>query len=177
VPLLGPDATAAVAVAGAALGVVGLLAAATAHTRLASLHRKYSRLLGHANEGDVVSVVGQHVRAVEGLGATVRALQTDLAGVREDLAAALRHVAVVRYDAFGDMGGRLSFSAALLDDAGDGVVLTSINGRSETRSYAKGIRAGASEIELSPEEREAVGHAAKQAGAARGKALVDVRDR
>ena len=40
------------------------------------------------------------------------------------------------------MGGRLSFSAAMLDDAGDGLVLTSINGRSETRTYAKGVKHG-----------------------------------
>ena len=65
--------------------------------------------------------------------------------MRVDLADALRHVAVVRYDAFGDMGGRMSFSAALLDDAGDGLVLTSINGRTETRTYAKGVKGGASE--------------------------------
>ena len=44
----------------------------------------------------------------------------------------------MRYDAFGDMGGRLSFSVALLDDAGDGLVLTSINGRTETRTYCQG---------------------------------------
>ena len=42
----------------------------------------------------------------------------DLAALRSDLEQALRHVAVVRYDAFGDMGGRLSFSAAVVDDRG-----------------------------------------------------------
>ena len=62
--------------------------------------------------------------------------------MQADLADAIRHVAVVRYDAFGDMGGRLSFSVAMLDDSGDGLVLTSINGRTETRTYAKGVKAG-----------------------------------
>ena len=47
----------------------------------------------------------------------------DLAALRADIAQALRHVAVVRYDAFGDMGGRLSFSAAVVDDRGDGLVV------------------------------------------------------
>jgi hypothetical protein len=69
---------------------------------------------------------------------------------------ALRHVAVVRYDAFGDMGGRLSFSAALYDDNGDGLVISSINGRSETRTYAKPLVGLASDHSLSPEEREAI---------------------
>ena len=68
-------------------------------------------------------------------------------------------MAVVRYDAFGDMGGRLSFSAALLDDGGDGVVLTSIHARTETRSYIKGIQNATSESTLSPEELEAVASA------------------
>ena len=79
--------------------------------------------------------------------------------LRVDLADAIRHVAVVRYDAFNDMGGRMSFSAALLDDAGDGVVISSINGRTETRTYAKGVKGGTSEAELSPEEVQVIGYA------------------
>jgi hypothetical protein len=59
------------------------------------------------------------------------------------------------------MGGRMSFSAALLDDAGDGLVLTSINGRSETRTYAKGVRAGASDHTMSPEEQQAIAYATR----------------
>jgi hypothetical protein len=48
------------------------------------------------------------------------------------------------------MGGRLSFSAALLDDRGNGLVLTSINSRTETRTYAKGVQGGVGSSELSP---------------------------
>ncbi len=66
---------------------------------------------------------------------------------------------MVRYDAFGDLAGALSFSAALLDDAGNGLVLSSINGRSETRTYAKGVTAGTSDVPLSPEEHEAIAEA------------------
>jgi hypothetical protein len=73
--------------------------------------------------------------------------------------AALRHVAVVRYDAFGDMGGRLSFSAAMYDDNGDGIVISAINGRSETRSYAKALSSFTSDQRLSPEEEDAIAQA------------------
>ena len=69
---------------------------------------------------------------------------------------ALRHLAVVRYDAFGDMGGHLSWSMALLDDGGNGVVLTSIHGRSEARTYAKNIATWSCDQAMSPEEEEAV---------------------
>ncbi len=86
---------------------------------------------------------------VDGLRAEVQAL-------RMEASQALRHLAVVRYDAFGDMGGHLSWSMALLDDSGDGVVLTSIHGRSEARTYAKNVTGWTCEQALSPEEEEAV---------------------
>jgi hypothetical protein len=77
-------------------------------------------------------------------------------------AQALRHVGVVRYDAFGDMGGRLSFSAALYDDNGNGLVISSINGRSETRTYAKPLVDLRSDHALSPEEEDAIRQARGQ---------------
>lgn len=88
----------------------------------------------------------------------------DLAALRHDIAQALRHVAVVRYDAFGDMGGRLSFSAAIVDDAGDGLLVSSIHGRGESRTYAKGIVGGDADTTLTPEERQAL--AAARTGSA-----------
>jgi hypothetical protein len=68
---------------------------------------------------------------------------------------AMRDLAIVHYDALKEMSGRLSFSMALINGEGDGVVLTSINGRSETRTYAKIVRAGHGRY-LSPEEEQAL---------------------
>jgi hypothetical protein len=97
---------------------------------------------------------------------TADALPEDVHGLRQEVAAlkaeavdSLRHLSVVRYDAFGDVGGHLSWSIALLDDAGHGVVLTSIHGRSEARTYAKSITGWTCEQQLSPEEDEAIAHA------------------
>jgi hypothetical protein len=69
---------------------------------------------------------------------------------------AIRDVAVVHYDALKDVTGGLSFSMAMLNAAGDGIVLTSINGRTETRTYAKVVENGRSVHMLSPEEDHAV---------------------
>jgi hypothetical protein len=109
-----------------------------------------------------VALRRQSVRRVPG----VDALPEDVLGLRQEVAAlraeggdALRHLAVVRYDAFGDMGGQMSWSLALLDDDGNGVVITSIHGRSEARSYAKSVAGWVSEQQLSPEEEDAIGHA------------------
>jgi hypothetical protein len=72
---------------------------------------------------------------------------------------ALRDVGIVRYDALNEMSGQLSFSLALLNTLGDGVVISSINGRAETRTYAKPVVAGKGAQELSPEETQAVSSA------------------
>lgn len=80
----------------------------------------------------------------------------ELNALHADSASALRHVAVVRYDAFGDMGGHLSWSLVLVDDLGDGVVLTSIHGRSDSRTYAKNVSRWQAAQQLSPEEEEAI---------------------
>ncbi|MGH3352871.1 MAG: DUF4446 family protein [Nocardioides sp.] len=86
----------------------------------------------------------------------VTGLRAEVAALRTEAAMNMRHLAVVRFDAFGDAGGHLSWCLALLDDSGDGVVLTSIHGRTEARSYAKSISAWESSQQLSPEETEAV---------------------
>jgi hypothetical protein len=89
-------------------------------------------------------------------------------GYAEELRGLLRssisRVGTIRYDAFSDMGGRLSFSTALLDEHGDGVVVTSINGRTETRTYAKPLVGGQSPHNLSEEEEAAVRDAMSLAG-------------
>jgi hypothetical protein len=69
---------------------------------------------------------------------------------------ALRDLAIVHYDALKEMSGRLSFSLAVINASGDGVVVSSINGRSETRTYAKVVRNGRGIEALSPEEDQAL---------------------
>jgi hypothetical protein len=86
----------------------------------------------------------------------VQGLRDEVQRLRSEASGVLRHLAVVRYDAFGDMGGRLSWSMALVDEGGNGMVLTSIHGRSDARTYAKDLAAWAGTTPLSPEEEEAV---------------------
>jgi len=99
------------------------------------------------------------VSGVDALPEDVHGLRQEVAALKVENADALRHLSVVRYDAFGDVGGHLSWSLALLDDAGHGVVLTSIHGRSEARTYAKSVSGWSCEQQLSPEESEAIEHA------------------
>ena len=157
-----------VALASGGVAVLSLGLSLSLITRIGRVKHAYDTLVAGDTGATFVDAVRTQSSGIEGLRGDVRVLRDDLAAARADLSDALRHVAVVRYDAFGDMGGRMSFSAALLDDAGDGLVLTSINGRSETRTYAKGVKSGASDHSLSPEEEQAIAHATARSSYSRG---------
>jgi Protein of unknown function (DUF4446) len=101
-------------------------------------------------------VLDGQARKIDRLEQAVRTLNKTDKRQQGSIDTSVRHVALVRYDAFEDVGGRLSFSCAMLDDKGNGVVLTSINGRQETRVYAKSVADGRSSYNLSSEEEEAI---------------------
>ena len=145
---LDPDVLSIVAVAAAGVAVIALAFGLRAGSRLRKLRRAIRVM--QAGRGDVTLDDAEDV---------VRKL-ADVSKRVEDLEVvarlAVQHVGLVRFDAFEDMGGHLSFAAALLDADGDGFVLTSINGRQETRIYAKPIDHGSSQYHLSDEEQEAI---------------------
>lgn len=153
----------ALLLAALAVGVVAVLLSVIAITGQRRVREAY-RVFSMGSRDDVLTLLQRHIEEVRGL-------RRDVAGVRQygdDLRDLLRstmsRVGTVRYDAFDDMGGRLSFSTALLDEHGDGVVITSINGRTETRTYAKAISQGRSRHNLSDEEVAAIERAMALAG-------------
>jgi len=152
----------------AGLALASLLFALVALRRLAQARRELVVLRGDAGEQDILAAVGSAAADVDALRRRVDSLA---AGHEEQVALgrfAVQRFALVRYDAFPDMGGRLSYSVALLDEHGDGFVLTSINGRTESRTYAKPIKNLTSQHNLSEEEQAAIADAA--AGTGRGPA-------
>ena len=102
------------------------------------------------------SVLDGHARKIDRLEQAVRTLNKTDKRQQGKIDGSVQRVGLLRYDAFEDVGGRLSFSCALLDEHGTGVVLTSINGRQETRVYAKPVTEGRSSYNLSLEEEEAI---------------------
>lgn len=96
---------------------------------------------------------------VPGLRAEVAALRSEVAALGVENSRSLQHIAIVRYDAFGDVGGQLSWSLVISDGSGDGLLLTSIHGRTEGRSYAKALRGWECSTTLSPQEEAALAQA------------------
>jgi hypothetical protein len=140
----------------ALVALAGFLLALRLGLRVRRLRREYAILRGEGSERDIISALADAVRKIDGLEGRVDEAERSHVSLAAIGRQALQRFALVRYDAFEDMGGRLSFSAALLDAQGDGFIITSINGRTETRTYAKPVRNLSSEHNLSEEEREAI---------------------
>jgi hypothetical protein len=152
---LDPDLAAAIALGSAALSLVLLVVVGVLGLRLRRLRRDLVRALGDGPE-DLLDVLGRHHAELGATRDRLAELDAAVDHLRELVRGTVSRVGLVRYDAFDDMGGALSFSAALLDERGDGVVISAINGRTETRCYAKAILDGRSERDLSDEECDAI---------------------
>jgi hypothetical protein len=118
--------------------------------------REAYQVFSQGSREDVLTLLQRHIEQVGQLRDDVAHQMRYANQLRSLISGCVSRIGTVRYDAFDDMGGRLSFSIALLDEHGDGAVLTAINGRSETRAYAKPIVAGESRHNLSQEEIAAI---------------------
>ncbi|HTA39927.1 MAG TPA: DUF4446 family protein [Candidatus Acidoferrales bacterium] len=146
------------AAAGALLGALialvlyHLLAVKPAFARLAALLATHDGLIG-GGSGDAAGRLG----SLEAGQTAARASLERVTGRTDELEGLARtdvsRIGFVRYDAFDDTGSNLSYALALLNREGDGVVLTSIYSRTDTRTYGKAVErfkpaANASEEEL-----------------------------
>jgi hypothetical protein len=160
-----------VAVFALVLAYVALVAAYFALRTLAKLRRATAVLArgarGPEARASLIEATQRNTERTEVIAeeiADLRALVADGLGQRNEPRtgkppSALTNVALVRYDAFGEMSGRMSFSLALLDEKGDGVTISAIAGPTDTRVYGKAVVDGKGEHDLSPEESQAVASA------------------
>jgi hypothetical protein len=150
-----------IAAAGAGLvALVAVIGCALLARRVRRLTEAQSVVVGAGQKRDVVAHSSELEARLVDLAAELHDVADRLDGqdtaLSQRLDGAVAHVAVVRYDAMGEMTGRQSSSVALLDSGRSGVVLSSILHRDHARLYAKQIVAGHSEYDLSPEEEQAL---------------------
>jgi len=149
-----------VALAAGAIALVALVLAIWLALTLRRVRRDQRAVLGASGTEDLVAHAAGLEREFRVLHDYVEdaaaRLHERMAAAEERLDGAVAYRALVRYDAYGEMSGHQSTSIALLDARRNGVVLSSILHREQARLYAKRIEGGAGELELSPEEAEAV---------------------
>jgi len=149
-----------IAIVAGGVALVALVAAVALTVALTRLRRAQRTVLGERGERDLVAYAVELQQAFELLRDYVedagQRLDTRLGVAEQRLDGAVTHHALVRYDAYNEMSGHQSLSIALLDANGSGIVLSSIHHRDSARLYAKQVTAGTPELELSPEEDEAL---------------------
>lgn len=140
------------------LAGVAILAAVVValQIRLSALRKAYASALDPSRREDLFQSVERQAGDLDSLREDLHVVHGNTERLRDLLRSTVSRVGVVRYDAFEDMGGALSFSAALLDEHGNGMVISAINGRTETRTYAKAVVDHRSEHNLSAEEQQAI---------------------
>src|SRR5438874_12115329 len=149
-----------IAIAAAGVALLALLACVGLLLKTRRLQRRQRVVLGEHGERDLVAHSADMRDAFEALRAYVDevalGLDARLGGAEAALRGAFAHRALVRYDAYNELSGKQSVSIALLDDERSGLVLSCIHHRDQARVYAKAVNGGEGELELSPEEAEAI---------------------
>jgi hypothetical protein len=148
-----------VAIGAGAVALVALIFCSVLGVKLRRLRTAQRMVLG-GREQDIVAHAATLEEQFHALSDYVQDAAERLDGRMETaerrIDRAVSHRALIHYDAYGEMSGRQSTSIALLDSNRSGLILTSIHHRDQARLYVKELREGKPELELSPEEDEAV---------------------
>ena len=149
-----------VALVAGALALVAIIVTVALWRALRRLRADQRAILGGSSPQDLVTHAAELDRGFGSLNDyvtdVVAGLDARLAAAEGRLDGAVAFHGLVRYDAYNEMSGRQSTSIALLDSSASGIVLSSIHHRDQARLYAKRVQDGRGELELSPEEQEAV---------------------
>jgi hypothetical protein len=159
-----------VALAAAGVGAVALVLALVLAVKLRRLRSAQKAVLGEGGQRDLVFHAQQLEQGFTDLRdwveESIEHFERRMQSTETRLDGCVAYRSLVRYDAYNELSGHQSSSLALLDSRRSGVVLTSIVHRDQARMYVKQLREGEAEIELSPEEQEAVDTALSPAPAA-----------
>jgi len=131
------------------------------YSRTSKIIKKYKRLMRGADNKNLESMLLQQLDEIQASLTRIKELELAYSSLKNKMTRCVQHIGVVRYNAFENMGSDQSFSVAILDDNGDGFVLTSLYGRNTSTSFAKPVKGKRSEYPLSDEEKEAIERACR----------------
>ena len=150
------DNLAVVVIALAAALLVALLLLLVLALRLRASTRAYRALVGTGEEGTLGDLVVSHIARVEDVSRRLGQMESVHASLEGRTLNSIQHIGLVRFNPFEDTGSDQSFAIALLDGERDGIVISSLHGRANTRLFAKPVKGGASNHTLSDEEERAI---------------------
>jgi len=155
----------------AAVGVlllILLVLVAIQSARLGRAVRDYRALVGDGRSGSLGEVIDEHIGRVDAVARRLGEMDQVHASLEHRTLTSLQHIGLVRFNPFEDTGSDQSFAIALLDGERDGIVISSLHGRANTRVFAKPVQGGSSPHALSTEEEQAIRIAVSGTGQAAG---------
>lgn len=129
------------------------------------LKKRYRKMMTGVDGANLERMLIGHIDEVKSVVAKNQELEAENKRLDAWLQTAITRIGVVRFRAFEDMGSDLSYAVALLDSHNNGVILSSIFGREDSRSYVKPIKDGQSTYTLTEEEQQALHEAMSRAQA------------
>jgi hypothetical protein len=140
----------------AAILLVLLLFVIVQSVRLGRALRDYRTLMGDGRAGSLGEALEGHINRVDAVAERLREMDGVHAALEHRALTSLQHIGLVRFNPFEDTGSDQSFAIALLDGQRDGIVISSLHGRANTRVFAKPVQGGSSPHALSTEEEQAI---------------------
>ena len=113
---------------------------------------RLKKLLGGKKADELETIIGDIQKGLVSIGGTHDEIKRRLLAGEKRLACSVRNIKTIRYNPFTDSGSNQSFATALLDDHGDGVIISSLYSRERVSVFAKPVKKGVSEYELTDEE-------------------------
>jgi hypothetical protein len=124
--------------------------------KLKKLRRRIDDLTRGKDTESMEDIMLNFFERIESLEEGEKITRSDLKDIKKNLKITYQKKGLVKYDAFREMSGALSYSLALLDKENNGVLITSMYSREGCYTYAKDIENGNCKLNLSEEETEAL---------------------
>lgn len=138
------------------LAAAGLIVGLRGYTWIRRFRSQWSGLLTGARSENLETLLMEALKDNQALQNRLNESESRIDELEKRMQKAKRHLGLIRFDAFEEVGGNQSFALAVYDDNGDGAVINSLVGRSDCRVYAKPLIGGRSDRNLSQEERRAI---------------------
>ncbi len=139
--------------------LIMLIVAIVLMVKLSKMKKRYKKFMAGEDGKSLENKILEQLAEIENLKNANSKNEKDIAQIKESLLDTMNKIGIVKYDAFNEMGGKLSFAVALLNDKNNGFIINAMHSREGCYTYIKEIIRGESFIALGEEEKKALDEA------------------
>lgn len=139
-----------------AVAVILLIVIIVLHIKIKKLSERMDKFMVGEDTKSLEEVITKRFADIDELKLTTKRHNKRISGIEEEMVSVYKKIGIVKYDAFNEIGGKLSFALAMLDKSNNGYVINAIHSREGCYTYAKEIIKGESYITLGEEEKKAL---------------------